>query len=129
MTDDYEVGYGRPPKNTRFKKGASGNPKGRPKGTKNLKTDLAEELAERIVVKEGNQAIRISKQRALVKRLTAKGLNGDIRAVNTILGMIWRYLEPDAQAELPVDISAEDLELLESFVKRQLVPRDKGEES
>src|SRR6476659_9432704 len=26
----YEVGYGKPPKHTRFKKGQSGNPKGRP---------------------------------------------------------------------------------------------------
>ena len=28
---DYEVGYGRPPSHTQFKKGLSGNPKGRPK--------------------------------------------------------------------------------------------------
>lgn len=26
-----EVGYGRPPKSTRFKKGQSGNPRGRPR--------------------------------------------------------------------------------------------------
>ena len=29
--DDYEVGYGKPPKNTQFRKGVSGNPRGRPK--------------------------------------------------------------------------------------------------
>jgi hypothetical protein len=29
---DYEVGYGKPPSATRFKKGVSGNPKGRPRG-------------------------------------------------------------------------------------------------
>ena len=29
--DDYEVGYGRPPKSGQFKKGQSGNPKGRPR--------------------------------------------------------------------------------------------------
>jgi hypothetical protein len=28
---DYEIGYGKPPKNRRFKAGVSGNPKGRPK--------------------------------------------------------------------------------------------------
>ena len=29
--DSYEVGYGKPPKNTQFQKGVSGNPTGRPK--------------------------------------------------------------------------------------------------
>ena len=28
---DYEVGYGKPPKHSRFKPGQSGNPKGRPR--------------------------------------------------------------------------------------------------
>jgi hypothetical protein len=28
---DYEIGYGKPPRNGRFKPGVSGNPKGRPK--------------------------------------------------------------------------------------------------
>ena len=39
MSDDYEVGYGKPPKDKQFKKGQSGNPKGRTKGTKNFISD------------------------------------------------------------------------------------------
>lgn len=33
---EYEVGYGKPPSASRFKKGKSGNPKGRPPGRRNL---------------------------------------------------------------------------------------------
>jgi hypothetical protein len=35
---NYQVGYGRPPAKSRFKKGTSGNPRGRPKHSKNMKT-------------------------------------------------------------------------------------------
>ena len=34
--DDYNVGYGKPPKASQFKKGQSGNPKGRPKKVKEI---------------------------------------------------------------------------------------------
>ena len=40
MADEYEVGYGKPPKDSQFKKGESGNKRGRPKGVKNLKTEV-----------------------------------------------------------------------------------------
>ena len=43
---DYAVGYGKPPKHTRFKKGRSGNPRGRPRGAKNLSTLLFGALNE-----------------------------------------------------------------------------------
>lgn len=46
----YEVGYGKPPKHTRYRKGASGNPAGRPKGQRNLATILAHALEEQIVI-------------------------------------------------------------------------------
>ena len=45
MARDYEIGYGRPPKHTQFKKGQSGNPEGRPKGIKSLSTELDDELS------------------------------------------------------------------------------------
>src|ERR1700738_509819 len=44
---DYAVGYGKPPAETRFPKGQSGNPEGRPRGTKKLVTLLGEVLSQR----------------------------------------------------------------------------------
>jgi len=36
--EGYEIGYGNPPKHTRFRPGRSGNPAGRRKGVRNLMT-------------------------------------------------------------------------------------------
>lgn len=118
MAGDYEVGYGKPPVATRFKKGQSGNPRGRPVGTRNLKTDLTEELAERIVVRENDQPRRVSKQRALIKTLTAKALKGDTRAANVLLNLLWRFIAQEPPTEPAVDLSAEDQAILAAFAPR-----------
>lgn len=44
----YEVGYGKPPVNGRWKKGQSGNSKGRKKGSKNEKNVLRDLMEERL---------------------------------------------------------------------------------
>jgi Family of unknown function (DUF5681) len=64
---DYDVGYRKPPRHTRFAKGQSGNPRGRPPGAKNLKTLLSEALNETVIVSEngGRQRLR----RAIVSSL------------------------------------------------------------
>lgn len=95
---EYQVGYRKPPSHTRFKPGQSGNPRGRSKGTKNLKTDLLEELGETILVREGDQSRRISKQRAMVKTLVSRTLKGDARAAGHLLGMINRMVDTGAGA-------------------------------
>jgi Family of unknown function (DUF5681) len=118
--DDYAVGYGRPPKHTRFKPGHSGNPKGRPKGTINLKTDLMEELSERISVSEGGKPKKLSKQRALLKSLVAKAITkGDARAANILINLILRVLEVSAEEREGDLISEDDLAILDDFIARQ----------
>jgi hypothetical protein len=116
---DYEVGYGRPPKHTRFQPGRSGNPQGRPKGTKNLKTDLIEELGEKILVREGDQPRRVSKQRAIVKTLAARTLQGDARAASLLVSMMMRLLDTGEGApEVAEPLEEDELEILRAFEGR-----------
>lgn len=68
-SDDYEVGYGRPPRHTRFQPGRSGNPKGRPKHAKNLATLVREELETKIATREGGQIRYRSKAEVGVAQL------------------------------------------------------------
>ena len=128
---DYEVGYGKPPKHTRFQKGQSGNPRGRPKGTKNLMTDLTEELRETIVVREGDRPQTVSKQRALLKSLVNRAIKGDARATAIALSTMMRLLDTGEGApDTEDDLSDDELAILRDFeaqVRREAeIPRRRG---
>ncbi len=120
MPNDDDVGFGKPPKHTQFKPGQSGNPKGRPKGTKNLKTDLEEELRELITVREGGNQKIVSKQRAMLKSLTAKAVHGDSRAAAIVIDMMYRLLHEDDAEDTSRGPSPDDKAVLEAFEKRVL---------
>jgi Family of unknown function (DUF5681) len=76
--DPYEIGFGRPPKRTQFKKGRSGNPKGRPRRKPDLYSELTKILREKITV-EGQQE-RVTVQQALLLRLRDQALRGELWA-------------------------------------------------
>lgn len=118
------VGYKRPPVATRWKKGQSGNPSGRKRGTPNLRTDLLAELAEVIQINEGGSARRITKQRALLKSLAARGIKGDARAANLILNLIARLLEPDQQPSESVELGVEDKAILDAYLAKHVGRKD-----
>lgn len=114
---DYEVGYGRPPKEHQFKSGKSGNSTGRPKMVKDFKTDLADELEEVITVNEFGKAKHITKQKAFIKKLVAGALNGNTNSSRILTQLIANYAKESVDKE-PEELSIDDKAILELFMER-----------
>ena len=96
-TEDYEVGYGKPPRHTRFAKGQSGNPRGRPCGAKNFNMLLEEALDETVTVTENGGRRKVSKRQAIVTQLVNRSATADFRAIKLLFEIvrdIERYTEP-----------------------------------
>ena len=86
MSNNDEVGFGKPPKHTQFRKGTSGNPKGRAKGSRNLATVLAQALREKVVVVDERGHRRVmTKLDAAVAQLVSKSASGDLAALRQLM--------------------------------------------
>jgi hypothetical protein len=124
MTDDgqvrkgdepYAVGYGKPPRDTRFKAGQSGNPKGRQKGTKSFKATVGAILNETIKVQTPQGTRRITKLEALVHTSLNSALKGDAKAADQVLRMARE-----------VGLVDEVTEAFDKLAMQQLVEEDKA---
>jgi asparagine synthetase A len=105
--DDYEVGYGKPPKKNRFQPGQSGNPDGRKKGVKSYQTRVKEMFDEQITLTVNGQQKTMSKGEAITNVLMVKALNGDMGALRLVMKLMEEaavYEEGQQKAE--VDLSA-----------------------
>jgi uncharacterized protein DUF5681 len=75
---DYQLGPGRPPLHTRFKKGRSGNPGGR--SAKTLPALLAAALDETVSVTTNGRRRKFTKREAIVTRMVDTSASADLRA-------------------------------------------------
>ncbi len=99
-TPKYHVGYGKPPRESRFKKGASGNPRGRQKGTQNLVTLLSKTIGERVAITENGNRRSITKFEASLKQLVNKAASGDLKSIQQLLSLV-QIMEGHAEAQEP----------------------------
>ncbi|PWJ92722.1 hypothetical protein C8D77_102497 [Mesorhizobium loti] len=88
MDEKKPVGYKNPPRETRFKKGRSGNPKGRPPRIKSASVLLANELDKIIVVRESGQEIKLTKREALITSLVNDAITGKNQARQLLLKIL-----------------------------------------
>lgn len=77
----YEVGYGRPPKHTRFQPGQCGNRKGRPKrrgaSANDLKATLERTLNKKAKARDGERVREITLGQAGIEQLVMQYARGD----------------------------------------------------
>jgi len=86
--DDYEIGYRKPPKHTRWKKGQSGNEKGRPKkklGLSDFEKAFDEALSDSLAVNDNGTARKIKKLKAFAIQTVNKALKGHHPSANLVM--------------------------------------------
>ena len=114
-TGTYEVGYGRPPLEHRFKPGRSGNPKGRPRDAKNEETILTNLLNRKIDIREAGRLRKITVLEAMLLKFAEEALKGDAKAATFLLN---RYRPPESDEGSSGELSREDQEILDAFTRR-----------
>lgn len=110
---DYDVGYGKPPKQHRFKPGQSGNTKGRPKGQRNALTLIREILQRPVKITRDGKQMVVPSYLVAYEQLMQKAMRGDPKAMTELhklardLGII--APEPEETEETPQALSDGDL--------------------
>src|SRR5215469_7269318 len=121
---DYEVGYGKPPRATRFVKGRSGNPRGRPRGAKSFSALLSDKLNEPVTVAWNGGRRKISKREAIVTQLVNRSAAADFRAIKILLDIV-RDIERQTEPISPetAEFSEADEKVIEQL-KARFAKRD-----
>ena len=114
------VGYGKPPRHSRFQAGQSGNPRGRPKGSRSLVQLVTDELNQKVQIRENGRTRTVRKRDLIAKQLVKKGAEGDPRALAQILRMQADAAQADGSLSpsnpAPGFTAAQDQEIMAQFM-------------
>ena len=128
-SEEYQVGYGKPPKHTQFPHG-NGPGKGRPKGTKNMKTIVKLVTSAKLPTKLNGKTKKINKIELAMHQLANKAAGGDLKAIDKLIALYERY-GPEEHSVVPTEAETQaDIESLKEFLAMQEIgkPLDEKEE-
>jgi hypothetical protein len=121
--DSEKVGYRRPPRRTRFKKGQSGNPNGRPQGRANAKTIVARAINEKVTLREGETKRAMTKLEGMLQAHMVKAIKGDARSANLVINLVTRLgLLAETENKTFTALSEEDHAILDEYVRSKTGP-------
>ena len=123
---DYAVGYGRPPKETQFQPGKSGNPNGRRRGSRSVGAVLNDVFRQMIQVTENGKTRRVAALEAMACRLRNDALRGDAKAIKLSIELLRRHSETNESTVQLDELLAEDQEILSQYLP-ELEPAKKGD--
>jgi hypothetical protein len=116
--EDYTIGFQRPPKDTRFVKGKSGNPNGRPKGSQNAATILDKACRELVRITTNGKVRLVSKLRAAMLQLLNKAASGDLRALQLLLNWLTWRIASEQESVPTISLQENDKFVMESIAAR-----------
>jgi hypothetical protein len=125
----YEVGYGKPPRESRFQRGNSGNPRGRPKGSKNLATIVLRESRRRVRINGSRGSRTVTKLEAAMIQLGNKSAQGDLRATRDFLALVQRSEESATSGGSSNSFTELDNQTIENLRRRMQSIQPDGEQS
>jgi hypothetical protein len=94
MPTDDSPGYRKPPKDSQFQKGTSGNPNGRPRESREIPEMLWRVLRKTVAVTENGTSKRKQKLELIMTQLVNRTAAGDVRALQHLLTLIRSFPEP-----------------------------------
>lgn len=119
--DDYKVGYRKPPRDTQFKRGTSGNPGGRPRRSNDIGALIDRNLDRLVTVIREGRKVRITMREHLVTSTLIAAAKGDHRARE----LAFRHMRESGKPE-PFRAKPSDDEILAELAAT-LVPPDDDE--
>jgi Family of unknown function (DUF5681) len=123
VADNNKVGYRRPPRHTRFKKGQSGNPRGRPQGGANAKTIVSRVIGEKVTLREGDKPRAMTKLEGLLQAHLVKAIKGDARSAGLVINLVTRLgLLAETENKTITALSEEDHAILDDYVRSKTGP-------